>query len=173
MSLPFWGHSGLRMAPQSQGCLSAEDLLPKDGVSTLSSGPAAPDKRWPVLTRRLPLRPSRAFLFQTSLPLMLASVVFPLTQHLVSGGKPVRKAGAGEGTVGQRVSKPQKDGQPVSSPNGLDTCFGKTVTESQGRASSMANLPPFAMSAVGPLTTTRGQLTSLQLGKLQGCITFH
>lgn len=56
---------GPRMAPQSQGCLTAEDLLPKDGVSTRSSAPAAPDKRWPVLTRRLPPCLSRAFLFQT------------------------------------------------------------------------------------------------------------
>lgn len=82
---------------------------------------------------------------------MLASVVFPLTQHLVSGGKPVRKAGAGEGTVGHRVSKPQKDGQPATWPTGLDTCFGKTVTH----ASSTAPLPSFAVSAVGPLTTSR------------------
>lgn len=56
---------GRRMAPQSQGCLTVEDLLPKDGVSTRSSAPAAPDKRWPVLTRRLPQCLSSAFLFQT------------------------------------------------------------------------------------------------------------
>jgi hypothetical protein len=117
--------------------------------------------------------PQQGLPFPNSLPLMLASVVFPLTQHLVSGGKPVRKAGAGEGTVGQRVSKPQKDGQAATSPNELATCFGKTVTEPQGHASSMTTLPPVAMSAVGPPTTPRGQLTSLQLGKLQGCITFH
>lgn len=97
--------------------------------------------------------PQQGLPFPNSLPLMLASVVFPLTQHLVSGGKPVRKAGAGEGTMGQRVSKPQKDGQAVTSPNGLATCFGKTVTESQGHTSSMATLPPVAMSAVGAPTT--------------------
>lgn len=33
------------------------------GISTGSLGPAAPDKRWPVLMYRLPLHLSRAFLF--------------------------------------------------------------------------------------------------------------
>lgn len=33
------------------------------GISTGSSGPAAPDKRWPVLMYRLPLHLGRAFLF--------------------------------------------------------------------------------------------------------------
>lgn len=41
--------------------------------------------------------PQQGLPFPNSLPLMLANVVFPLTQHLASGGKPVGKVGAGEG----------------------------------------------------------------------------
>ena len=62
---------------------------------------------------------------------MLANVVFPLTQHLASGGKPVGKVGAGEGGgTGERVM-PKQEGEGLSAtfPNKPDTCFGKTVTE--------------------------------------------
>ena len=45
------------------GSLSAEGLLAKPGISTGNAGPAAPDKRWPVLMYRLPLHLTRAFLF--------------------------------------------------------------------------------------------------------------
>lgn len=41
--------------------------------------------------------PHQGLPFLNSLPLMLANVVFPLTQHLASGGKPAGKVGAGEG----------------------------------------------------------------------------
>lgn len=63
---------------------------------------------------------------------MLANVVFPLTQHLASGGQPVGKVRAGEGAR----PKPETEGRSAVFPNTLDTCFGKTVPEPKILASS-------------------------------------
>lgn len=82
--------------------------------------------------------PQQGLPFLNSLPLMLANVVFPLTQHLVSGGKPVGKVGAEEGGgQWERVMPKQKrKGQSSTFPNKLDTCFGKTRTKPKILASS-------------------------------------
>lgn len=72
--------------------------------------------------------PQQGLPFLNSLPLMLANVVFPLTQHLASGGTPVGKVGAGEGG-GQRervMPTQSSKGRSATFPNQPDTCFGKT-----------------------------------------------
>lgn len=160
----------LRMTPGSQG-----SWLQKISCQRMEGAHAAqaqlPQIRGGRVNTQASSVPQQGLPFPNSLPLMLASVVFPLTQHLASGGEPVGKTGGG-GTMGQRVPKPQKDGQPATSPNRLDTCFGKTVTESQSRTSSPPALPPYTLSAVGPSPLhTSPDLTSA--GNLQGYITFH
>lgn len=82
--------------------------------------------------------PQQGLPFPNSLPLMLANVVFPLTQHLASGGRPVGKVGAGEGggRWERAMPKPEREGRSATFPNTLDTCFGKTVTEPKILASS-------------------------------------
>lgn len=82
--------------------------------------------------------PQQGLPFLNSLPLMLANVVFPLTQHLASGGKPVGKVGAGEGGGERERAMPrQKRGaRGATFPNKLDTCFGKTGTKPKILASS-------------------------------------
>lgn len=76
--------------------------------------------------------------FLNSLPLMLANVVFPLTQHLASGGKPAGKVGAGreEENGRERGQRQRRAGLGATLPNKLDTCFGKTGTKPKLLASS-------------------------------------
>lgn len=59
--------------------------------------------------------PHQGLPFLNSLPLMLANVVFPLTQHLASGGKPAGKVGAGEGGgewESEAKGRGEQDGEP-------------------------------------------------------------
>lgn len=80
--------------------------------------------------------PQQGLPFPNSLPLMLANVVFPLTQHLASGGKPVGKVGAGEGGGRwESHAKARERGPEATFPNMLTTCFGKAVTEPKVLAS--------------------------------------
>lgn len=82
--------------------------------------------------------PQQDLPFLNSPPLMSANVVFPLTQHLASGGKPVGKVSAEEGRGRWEGVTPGHEGKGPAAPvpNKLDTCFGKAEAKPPSLASS-------------------------------------